>query len=101
MAKKTIFMVSEQDNVATILKEGLQKGNSIELKRGENSELIELKDEVKYGHKIAVKPIKKGEIIKKYGLAIGVATSDINVGEHVHIHNVESKRGRGDLVQGR
>ncbi len=33
----------------------------------------------------------------KYGQVIGRATADIAVGEHVHVHNIESTRGRGDL----
>ena len=101
MAKKTNFVVNEKDSVATILQEGLEKGAKLEIKVGENSELIELTDEVRYGHKIAIKQIKKGEKVLKYGLTIGIASKDINVGEHVHIQNVESIRGRGDLAKGR
>ena len=36
--------------------------------------------------------------MRKYGEVIGAATRDIRVGEHVHVHNVEGKRGRGDRV---
>ena len=49
-----------------------------------------------YGHKIAVKDIKKGELIMKYGEEIGIATKDIVKGEYVHVHNLDSMRGRGD-----
>ena len=42
------------------------------------------------GHKYAIKPIKKGENIIKYGQPIGHALSDISVGEHVHTHNVKT-----------
>ena len=34
----------------------------------------------------------------KYGNPIGTATTDIAAGSHVHIHNVSSGRGRGDLA---
>lgn len=40
------------------------------------------------GHKYAVKDIKKGENIIKYGYPIGHATADINKGEHIHTHNL-------------
>ncbi|MDQ6598863.1 SAF domain-containing protein [Bacillus salipaludis] len=40
-----------------------------------------------------------GEDILKYGEVIGLATTDIEPGEHVHIHNLEGKRGRGDKVE--
>lgn len=101
MAKKTVFVVSANDNVATILQKGLEKGATVEVKVGNGMKLIELKDNIIYGHKVAIKSIKKGEKILKYGLAIGVATADIFVGDHVHIHNVESTRGRGDLLKRR
>ena len=53
--------------------------------------------DVPYGHKIAVRDIKKGELIIKYGEEIGAATRDIARGEYVHVHNLEALRGRGDL----
>ena len=42
------------------------------------------------GHKIALKNIKEGEFVIKYGLNIGVATKDIKKGEWVHTHNLKS-----------
>ena len=42
------------------------------------------------GHKYAIKPIRKGENIIKYGQPIGHALLDISVGEHVHTHNVKT-----------
>lgn len=51
-------------------------------------------EDIPKGHKIALKDIKMGEFIYKYGETIGIATKDIKRGEHVHIHNVESIKGR-------
>lgn len=45
------------------------------------------------GHKYAIKPIKVGENVVKYGMPIGHATADIAVGEHVHVHNVATNLG--------
>ena len=42
------------------------------------------------GHKIALKDVKKGEKIIKYGYPIGVATEDIKKGDFVHTHNLQS-----------
>ena len=42
------------------------------------------------GHKYALVPIKKGENVIKYGSPIGHATADIEVGEHVHTHNLKT-----------
>src|SRR5260370_31241751 len=40
------------------------------------------------GHKLALRDIKKGEAVYKYGQIIGFASQDIPVGSHVHVHNV-------------
>ena len=42
------------------------------------------------GHKFAIKPIKAGEKVIKYGFTIGIAKADIGIGEHVHTQNVKS-----------
>jgi len=42
------------------------------------------------GHKYALRDIKCGENIIKYGNPIGHATEDIKKGEHVHTHNVKT-----------
>ncbi len=44
------------------------------------------------GHKIALVDIKQGDDIIKYGHDIGRAISPINKGDHVHTHNVKTKR---------
>ena len=43
------------------------------------------------GHKLATKKIKAGEEIRKYDQVIGFASKDIDLGEHVHVHNVEMR----------
>lgn len=45
------------------------------------------------GHKTAVREIKAGENIIKYGYPIGHATKDIKAGEHVHTHNSKTNLG--------
>jgi hypothetical protein len=42
------------------------------------------------GHKIARSSISEQQKIIRYGVPIGSATSDIKVGEHVHMHNMKS-----------
>jgi (2R)-sulfolactate sulfo-lyase subunit alpha len=44
------------------------------------------------GHKVALKDLKKGDTIWKYGEDIGIVKSDIKKGEHLHVHNVKTKR---------
>src|SRR5919201_870706 len=51
---------------------------------------LALRQEVPFGHKVAVRDIGKGKPVHRYGFPIGIATVDINQGEHVHSHNMRS-----------
>lgn len=42
------------------------------------------------GHKIAAVPFKPGDIIIKFGVPVGSATTHIATGEHIHLHNMKS-----------
>ncbi len=97
---KIALKVNDLDNVATIFANGITDGMEVEIrdKKG-NMESTKVIGDVPYGHKIAVKAISKGQQIIKYGEEIGVATHDIKVGEYVHVHNLDSMRGRGDLAK--
>jgi altronate dehydratase small subunit len=90
IARKVIVFDSK-DNVATAIVK-LESGNSVPLQVGEASFDVELKDAIPFGHKFAIKEIKEGSDVTKYGEAIGRAIREIQIGEHVHVHNVESKR---------
>lgn len=48
--------------------------------------------DIPLGHKIALKDFKVGDTIMKYGCDIGKVVKDIKSGEHVHVHNVKTKR---------
>lgn len=52
--------------------------------------LLSAKGDIPAGHKFALKDIKKGEFVIKYGEVIGRATCDIKKGEWVHSHNLKS-----------
>ena len=73
------IIIHEIDNVAVVLRP---------FKKGEVVAGVTLKMDIPQAHKVAIKPIKKGENVIKYGFPIGHATEDIEVGEHVHTHNV-------------
>jgi len=89
------IIMNELDNVATALV-SLDVGK-VSVHIGEKSIEIELKEAVLIGHKFSLKYIGKGENVIKYGQIIGKASAPIESGRHVHTHNVESLRGRGDL----
>jgi len=88
------LLINQNDNVGIALNP-IPQGNSVSLdsENGTISELIAMED-IPLGHKIAIKSISEGKHIIKYGEKIGITTTSIKVGAHVHIHNVESMRGK-------
>jgi altronate dehydratase small subunit len=92
------FVIDPKDNVATLFTQTGRKESGVTLQIGGQPATFTLRDDIPYAHKFAVRAIKKGEQVLKYGYSIGSATVDIEPGDHVHIHNTESNRGRGDLA---
>lgn len=92
---RAIF-ISQADNVATIVHTapGLT-GYRIMNKTGQGAREIQTAGPVEVGHKIALVPIPASGGIVKYGEVIGRATKNICTGDHVHVHNMESCRGKG------
>lgn len=90
------IVLSEKDNVATALDE-LKEGEEVTVRNGEEK-VVRILQDIPFGHKFATRNIELGEEILKYGEVIAKATADIKEGAHVHVHNVESLRGRGDLA---
>lgn len=85
------ILLHDNDNTLTALL-ALSKGQEIELKTVHGIERVVIRDEIPYAHKFARRDIDAGEDIKKYGEVIGVATSPVPAGAHVHVHNVKGKR---------
>jgi len=89
------LVLHPKDNVATAVRQ-LESGQSEIIKNGQSNIDIVLLETIPFGHKFALRDIVPGEKIVKYGEVIGQAITRINKGEHVHVHNVEGFRGRGD-----
>lgn len=49
-------------------------------------------NDIPIGHKLAIKPLKQDDTAIKYGVDIGRIVAPIALGEHVHIHNLKTKR---------
>ena len=82
------------DTVGVVVVEDVQPGTEITGWIMETDETITLQalDAVPLGHKIALRDVKAGETILKYGHDVGRAVADIGCGCHVHIHNLKTKR---------
>jgi len=99
MADRHIKIVEPEDNVATALRD-IDADETVEVGVDGETRSIEMIDDIEFGHKLAIEDIAAGDTIVKYGKSIGNATEDIAAGEWVHVHNVESNYGRGDLAEG-
>ena len=58
----------------------------------DSSTNIQSKDEIPLGHKIAMSDLNEGDTILKYGHDIGKVVKSIKKGQHVHVHNVKTKK---------
>ena len=94
--ERTAIAINEQDNVATAIKD-IPAGQEAVVGVGEQTLMIPVTQDIAYGHKLALRAIAKGEAVLKYNCVIGRATCNIELGQHAHVHNLESLRGRGDL----
>lgn len=93
---KKAIAIHPKDNVATLLNEAKSR-ELVTVQLGDDSFELTASEDLHFGHKIALAEIRNGENVIKYGEVIGQATADIPPGTLVHIHNVGSLRGRGDL----
>lgn len=94
--KKQAVVIHAKDNVATCV-DYFPAGSTISYFRGGVEDSLQLLQDIPLGHKVALCPISRNEDIIKYAESIGIATVDLKPGQHVHVHNMESRRGRGDL----
>jgi len=84
--EKKALLLSEKDNVATVISKLVEKGDVVNC----NTKKVKVLEDILFGHKVALMDIKRGDYIIKYGEAVGEATKNIRMGEYVHTHNVEN-----------
>ena len=61
---------------------------------------VTVSTDIPSGHKVALREVPAGDLVRKYGHVIGVATAPIAVGEHVHVHNLAMPAGASALASG-
>ena len=80
--------INKDDNVAVALKP-ISKGTTLNVA---GTEVTTIED-IPQGHKFAIKPVKKGDEVVKYGFRIGYAQADVEVGGWIHTHNLKTALG--------
>lgn len=84
--------INKDDNVAVALKP-IAKGTTLNVA----GTSVTVTEDIPQGHKFAVKPVKKGEAVIKYGFRIGYAQKDVETGGWIHTHNL--KTALGELLE--
>lgn len=97
MPEQYIKVVEPTDNVGTFIREA-EEGETVDIPIDGEIREVTLNDDIPFGHKVALRDIEEEEDIVKYGLSIGYASEKIEAGDWIHVHNVESNYGRGDLA---
>ena len=94
MASTDIIIHDEKDNVGVVVIEKITTNQDCNcwIMENDKSSKIQSKSEIPLGHKIAMIDLKEGDTILKYGHDIGKVVKNINKGEHVHVHNVKTKK---------
>jgi hypothetical protein len=91
---RKILILNENDNIAVALVD-LEVGEVI----NQDALNLTIQNRIPRGHKVATRAISKDEGVIKYGERMGHATSEINIGDHVHTHNVLGDRLSAEQIK--
>lgn len=89
------FLVHEAgDGVGVVAVEGIKTGQNLTgwIMQEDQTMTIKVLNDIPIGHKIALKDFAVGDTVYKYGTDIGKVVAPIKKGEHLHVHNVKTKR---------
>ena len=89
-----LLVHDHRDNVGVVVVEDLAAGaQMLCVVTQDNSDFrMQARQAAPIGHKIALKDLKIGDTVIKYGEDIGKVVAPIAKGEHVHTHNLKTKR---------
>jgi (2R)-sulfolactate sulfo-lyase subunit alpha len=89
------FVVHEEgDGVGVVVVEGVKAGQELAGWIMEDDKDIKLtaRNDIPIGHKLALRDYREGDTVIKYSVDIGKVVQPIRKGEHLHVHNVKTKR---------
>jgi (2R)-sulfolactate sulfo-lyase subunit alpha len=94
MTAPHLLVHDKKDTVGVVVVEGLTAGTDMTcvITADDSAFTLKSKMDVPIGHKIALTDIRSGDTVWKYGQDIGKAVAAIAKGEHVHVHNLKTKR---------
>ena len=89
------FVVHDEgDSVGVVVVEGVKTGDALTGWIMDQDKTVQFKagSDIPIGHKLAIRPLQPNDTAIKYGVDIGRVIAPVAVGEHVHIHNLKTKR---------
>jgi len=89
------FVVHEEgDGVGVVVVEGVKAGQTLAgwIMEDDKDVKVQARSDIPIGHKVALKDYQPGDTVIKYGVDIGIMTADAKKGEHVHVHNLKTKK---------
>jgi (2R)-sulfolactate sulfo-lyase subunit alpha len=88
------FLVHDKRDTVGVAVVDVKAGQSLEGRSLDSNDTVKAKAvmDIPLGHKIALKDFKPGDNVIKYGCEVGRVVEPIKSGEHVHVHNVKTKR---------
>ena len=94
MENTDIIIHDDKDNVGVVVIDSTEKDQeySCWIMESDKTEKIQSINNIPLGHKIALKDFKEGDTVLKYGHDIGKVVASIKKGDHVHVHNVKTKK---------
>tara|TARA_B100001750_G_C15210048_1_gene447817 strand:+ start:411 stop:698 length:288 start_codon:yes stop_codon:yes gene_type:complete len=94
MSQTDIIIHDEKDNVGVVVIDTTKSGQNCNcwIMEADKTVKIQSNHNIPLGHKIALKDFKEGDTILKYGHDIGKVVATIKKGDHVHVHNVKTKK---------
>ena len=94
MSEPHFLVHSPKDNVGVVVVEDLKAGTEMlgVVTEGDTTLNLKAEHDVPIGHKVALQDLGAGDTVVKYGEDIGKMVGDAKTGEHVHTHNLKTKR---------
>jgi (2R)-sulfolactate sulfo-lyase subunit alpha len=89
------FLVhTPKDNVGVVVVEGLKAGTEMlgVITETDTTLTLAAKHDIPIGHKVALAELQSGDTVIKYGADIGRMIAGAAPGDHVHVHNLKTKR---------
>ena len=94
MNNTDIIIHDDKDNVGVVVIDLTKKDQEYSCWIMESDKTVKIQsiNNIPLGHKIALKDFKVGDTILKYSHDIGKVVASIRKGDHVHVHNVKTKK---------